>query len=76
MPTTITPNPTDLREPVYDVEEIFNETGCPDSAAAVVAIVAPMKPRGDAATKALQKVAKAPVSARTKRRAQELLRKK
>jgi hypothetical protein len=38
MPTTTTPNPTDLREPVYDPEEIFNETGCPDSAAAVDAI--------------------------------------
>jgi hypothetical protein len=47
-----------------------------EAAAAVVAIVAPMKPRPDAATKALQKVAKAPVSNRTKRLAQELLRKK
>ncbi|MEE9476779.1 MAG: HEAT repeat domain-containing protein [Roseateles sp.] len=47
-----------------------------EAAAAVVAIVAPMKPRPDAATEALQKVAKAPVSNRTKRRAQELLRKK
>jgi len=46
-----------------------------EAAAAVVAIVAPIKPRPDAATEALQKVAKAPVSSRTRRRAQELLRK-